>query len=304
MIKIDAILNHLRQLGYIYEYSGDNELEINGFSFPVSPKPSSIIWIKDLKKTDIELLSDDMGLLIVTGEKYTGDKNFNIISGKNTKGIFFSILDHFFNDREDPRIQDSSVVKTQNIGEGVSIGHNCTIDEGVVLGKGTTIKHNVVILGRVIIGEDCFIDSGTVIGAHGSGFYMSPEGVPIKVPEFGGVVIGDRVGIGCINTICRGIIGDTRIENDVKIANLCQIAHDVHIGTGCSITSANNLAGGVRIEKKAYVAPSSAIDSQVQVGEFAHVGIGSVVLNDVDAGRVVFGVPAKDTGDRKNVSFR
>jgi len=150
----------------------------------------------------------------------------------------------------------------------------------------------------VIIGEDCFIDSGTVIGTYGFGYYRSPEGVPLKVPDLGRIVIGDRVSIGANTSIGRGTIGDTLIENDVKIGNLCHLGHDVKIGNKSLIITGSILAGWVRIEADVYVAPSSTIINRACIGESAFIGMGSVVLTDVEGGKKVAGVPARVIGER------
>jgi len=299
MIGIETILNHLKQQGYAYEYMGDKKVLIDGFSTPVDPKPSNIFWIKDKEKIDIESYDDSMGLLIVLEEKYQGNKSFNVISGENSKGIFFSILDRFFNHEKDNITYKPYALITQDTEKGIIIGHNCTIERDVLIGKGTIIKHNVVIQGRVVIGEDCFIDSGAVIGSFGYGYYKSPDGLPMKVPDFGGIIIGNRVNIGANTNIGRGTIGDTIIENDVKIGSLCQIAHNVHVGERSYIISGSVLSGSVEICRDVYIGPSSTIINQSYIEECAHIGIGSVVLNDIDAGRTVFGVPARVIGERE-----
>lgn len=73
------------------------------------------------------------------------------------------------------------------------------------------------------------MQSGTVIGADGFG-YANERGEWIKIPQLGGVVIGNRVEIGANKCIDRGAIDDTKIADNVIIDNLCQIAHNVEIG--------------------------------------------------------------------------
>jgi UDP-3-O-[3-hydroxymyristoyl] glucosamine N-acyltransferase LpxD len=64
-----------------------------------------------------------------------------------------------------------------------------------------------------------------------------------KVPQLGGVTIGDDCEIGANTTIDRGAIEDTVLEEDVKVDNLVQIAHNVHIGAHTAIAAMTGIAG-------------------------------------------------------------
>ena len=50
------------------------------------------------------------------------------------------------------------------------------------------------------------------------------------MPQLGGVRIGDDCEIGANTTIDRGALDDTVLEEDVRLDNQIQIAHNVHIG--------------------------------------------------------------------------
>ena len=79
---------------------------------------------------------------------------------------------------------------------------------------------------HVIFGARCIVQPGAVIGGDGFGF--APEkGAWVKVPQIGGVNVGDDVEIGANTTIDRGALGDTVIEEGVKLDNLIMIAHNV-----------------------------------------------------------------------------
>jgi len=76
----------------------------------------------------------------------------------------------------------------------------------------------------VTIGARVVIYPGVVIGADGFGL-ANDGGVWIKVPQLGGVRIGDDVEIGANTTIDRGALDDTVIEqtrmsDDAGIAGL------------------------------------------------------------------------------------
>lgn len=52
----------------------------------------------------------------------------------------------------------------------------------------------------------------------------------MKIEQLGGVRIGDDVEIGANTCIDRGALDDTVIEDGVKLDNLIQIGHNVHVG--------------------------------------------------------------------------
>ncbi|MFB0954302.1 MAG: UDP-3-O-(3-hydroxymyristoyl)glucosamine N-acyltransferase, partial [Aeromonadaceae bacterium] len=158
-------------------------------------------------------------------------------------------------------IHPSAVIAADvQLGEGVAVGANAVIESGVVLGdgvligpgcyvgqnsrigKGTRLWANVTIYHNVQIGEVCLFQSGCVIGADGFG-YANERGEWIKIPQVGGVVIGNRVEVGACTTIDRGAIDDTKIADNVIIDNQCQIAHNVEIGYGTAIAGAATFAG-------------------------------------------------------------
>lgn len=187
----------------------------------------------------------------------------------------------------------NSVVETNSIGKNVYIGHNCYIGKDVVIGDNVVIKNNVSIEGKVIIGNNAIIHSGVVIGSDGYGYYQDKEGRNIKVPHFGGVIIGENVEIGANTCIDRGTLDNTVIGNNVKIDNLCHIAHNVVIKDNCSVIALSMLGGSVVLEKDSYIAPGAIIKNQLKIGEKSLVGLGAVVIKDVEKNKVVAGVPAK-----------
>ena len=70
---------------------------------------------------------------------------------------------------------------------------------------------NVTLCNSVVLGERCLLHPGVVIGADGFGLAPA-DGEWLKVPQVGGVRIGNDVEIGANTTIDRGAIDDTVIE--------------------------------------------------------------------------------------------
>ena len=87
---------------------------------------------------------------------------------------------------------------------------------------------------------------GVVIGADGFGLAPA-DGEWLKVPQVGGVRIGDDVEIGANTTIDRGAIDDTVIENGVKLDNQIQIGHNVRIGAHTAIAGCGGISGSTTI---------------------------------------------------------
>jgi UDP-3-O-[3-hydroxymyristoyl] glucosamine N-acyltransferase len=162
-------------------------------------------------------------------------------------------------------IHESAVISpTATIGEHVSIapnvvigddcvvGDSCTFGAGTVLyegcrlGKGCHIHANVTLGHGVSLGQRVIVHPGAVIGADGFGIAFATDHWE-KVPQLGGVVVGDDCEIGCNTTIDRGAIGDTVLEEDVRVDNLCQIGHNVHIGAHSALAGMTGVAGSTRI---------------------------------------------------------
>ena len=124
---------------------------------------------------------------------------------------------------------------------GARIGTRCFIGPGTIVERGATIGDDSRLVARVFVGHHvvfgrrCIVQPGAVIGGDGFG-YASEKGAWIKVPQIGGVNIGDDVEIGANTTIDRGALGDTVIEEGVKIDNLdhdrAQRAHRCAFGAG------------------------------------------------------------------------
>lgn len=173
------------------------------------------------------------------------------------------------------------------------IGDNVVIEPGCHIGEGVRIAHNVVVHAGSKIGSHTIVRAGAVIGAEGFGFARLADGTPVRFIHLAGVSIGQNVEIGTNNTICRGTLQDTVIEDHVKMDSLVHIGHNCHIETGAFITACAEFSGGVRLGENAWVGPNSSILEKVKIGARALVGIGSVVTKDVAPDTVVAGNPAR-----------
>jgi UDP-3-O-[3-hydroxymyristoyl] glucosamine N-acyltransferase len=111
----------------------------------------------------------------------------------------------------------------------------------------------VVLCEGVRIGERCLLHPGSVIGADGFG--QAPDaGRYVKVPQLGAVVIGDDVEIGANTNVDRGTIGDTVIEEGVRIDNQVQIGHNVRVGAHTVIAGCAGISGSTSVGRRCVIA--------------------------------------------------
>ncbi|WP_080656890.1 UDP-3-O-(3-hydroxymyristoyl)glucosamine N-acyltransferase [Stutzerimonas stutzeri] len=175
----------------------------------------------------------------------------------------------------------------------VEFGKNVVVERGCRIGKNVIIEHNVVIQQGTTIGNFSRIRANSSIGGNGFGFERLADGTPIRFPHLGGVVIGENVEIGALNSIARGTLGDTILEDYVKTDNLVHIAHNCFVQRGAFLTACAELSGGVTVGRDAWIGPNASIIQKVNIGQGALVGIGAVVTKDVEDYAVFAGNPAR-----------
>ena len=152
------------------------------------------------------------------------------------------------------------------IGDAVYVGPGCVVGEGVALGEGTRLEARVVVDGRARLGRRCHVNSGAVIGGRGFGLARGPAGWE-EVPQLGSVVIGDDVEIGANTTIDRGAIGDTVLEDGVKLDNQIQIAHNCVIGRHTAIAACVGIAGSTRVGARCMIAGGAGLNGHIEIGD-------------------------------------
>lgn len=173
------------------------------------------------------------------------------------------------------------------------IGLHAVIENGVRIGEGTRIGSLAVIRAGTVIGRFCEIKSGAVIGESGFGFERDERTRPLKMIHLGGVRIGDHVEVGSLSTVCRGALGDTVLEDHVKIDDHCHISHNCRVGEGAIITACVAISGSVRIGANSWLSPGCSLVQKISIGAESFIGIGAVVTCSVAAKARVFGNPAR-----------
>lgn len=150
------------------------------------------------------------------------------------------------------------------IGPGAYVGPNCVIGAGTEVGAGTRLVAGVTLCGGARLGARVIVHPGAVIGGDGFGLAREPEGW-IKVPQLGGVSIGDDAEIGANTTVDRGSIGDTVIEEGVKLDNQIQVAHNVRIGAHTVIAACTGISGSTTIGRNCVIAGAVGIGGHIEI---------------------------------------
>lgn len=153
-----------------------------------------------------------------------------------------------------------------NIGPGVAVGAGCIVGARSTIGEGSRLYPRVTIYADCVIGRRAIIHSGAVIGADGFGFAQQ-QGRWLKIPQIGRVVIGDDVEIGANTTIDRGALGDTVVEEGVKLDNQIQIGHNVRIGAHTAIAGATAIAGSTTIGKRCTIAGAVGFAGHLHIAD-------------------------------------
>ena len=181
--------------------------------------------------------------------------------------------------------------KNVKIGKNSSIGHNSIIESNVIIGNNCNIGSNVIIK-KTLIGNNVSILDGSIIGKKGFGFFPDKKR-NIKYPHIGMVVIGNNVEIGCNNTIDRGSLSNTFIDDNSFLDNQVHVAHNVHIGKNCIITGQVGFAGSSTIGNNVMIGGQAGISGHLKIGNNVKIGGGSGVIKNLPDNVNVMGYPAK-----------
>ena len=200
----------------------------------------------------------------------------------------------------------ASVAESAHLAANVVIGERSTIGADVYIGPGTVIGPdceigeqcrfiaNVTLVRSVRIGARGLFHPGVVIGADGFGNATTPEGW-VKVPQLGGVRIGDDVEIGANTTVDCGALEDTVIEEGVRIDNLCMIGHNVHVGAHTAMAATTAIAGSTVIGKRCLFAGRSGAVGHITICDDVIVAAMTFLSKDVKTpGTFAASFPADD----------
>ena len=143
------------------------------------------------------------------------------------------------------------------------------IDENCKIGKGTKIWHFSHIMSNCEIGEECNIGQNVVV---------SPE-----------VVLGKKV----------------KVQNNVSIYTGVMCEDEVFLGPSMVFTNVVNPRSGVIrkseyqktwVRKGATIGANATIVCGIEIGKYAFIGAGAVVIKNIKPYALVVGNPAQQKG--------
>jgi UDP-3-O-[3-hydroxymyristoyl] glucosamine N-acyltransferase len=182
------------------------------------------------------------------------------------------------------------------IGPGVLVGPGCVIQDDVRIGSDTRLVARVTVCSGTVVGDRCVIHPGAVLGSDGFGL-ANDRGVWIKVPQLGGVVVGNDVEIGANTTVDRGSLRDTRIDDGAKLDNLIQIAHNVEVGAHSAIAACSGISGSTTIGRHCTLGGNTGLAGHLTIGDGVHFSGKSLVTRSfTEPGSYSGNVPAMPTG--------
>ena len=305
-MKLSEISEHLSGA-----LEGDGEVEI-----------TAVAGLKEAEQGDLSFLANPKyasqvaetgASAVIVPNDWDRTVKCSLIRVENSDHAFAQAAELFYEQvpAPVPGIHPSACVdESARIGEGVSIGAQCTVEGGVVIGANTVIQSNCTIGYKTVIGENCLlyplvstrefteigsrviIHNGSVIGSDGFGYAVQKDGSRTKIPQIGKVVIEDDVEIGANVAIDRARFGKTRIGKGTKIDNLVQIAHNVVIGEHSVMCGQSGVSGSTTIGSRVILAGQAGLAGHLEVGDGAIVGAQAGVMKDVDTKDFVIGSPA------------
>ena len=178
---------------------------------------------------------------------------------------------------------------------GAVVGPGCIIGEDCSVGAGCVLVARVTLVRRVRLGRRVLIHPGAVLGADGFGL-ANDAGRWIKVPQLGGVLVGDDCEIGANTTIDRGALEDTVLEEDVRLDNQIQIGHNVVIGAHTAIAGCVAVAGSAKIGRHCLIGGAAGIAGHIEIADRVTVTAMSFVSASLTApGEYSSAIPVQET---------
>ena len=266
-----------------------------------SAKAGQVSFFQDKRRaSDLKYCEATACFVTKSLAPYLGDKHIIPIISATPRAHFARACQKLvstFSNTTPPIIpQSASIDQTAVISPGVTLGENIRIGAYSVIGQGVSIGSNTVVENHVSIsftnlGQDCRVKSGAVIGGAGFGIAKDESGI-IEIPHLGRVMIGNRVSIGSQTCIDRGQLGDTHINDDVKIDNLVQIAHNVKIGAGSMLAAHTGISGSCIIGENVQMGGNVGLADHLTIGDNVSIAARAGVMHDIPAGEVWSGIPA------------
>ena len=264
--------------------SGSPDLSIEGLAALQSAQPHQIAFLSSPKYQN-QLAKSEAGCVIVAPALESLASVGRAVIVTDDPYLYFARLTRLWKQTlvsdPGPRIHPSAVVHPQaEVAEDARIGPLCVLERGSRVGPGSILKSRVTLSEGCVVGARCILHSGVVVGADGFGF-APHQGKWEKIEQLGAVRIGDDVEIGANTCIDRGALEDTVIEDGVKLDNLIQIGHNVHIGAHTAMAGCVGVAGSARIGAHCTVGGGAVVLGHLTLVDHVHISAASVVTRSI-----------------------
>lgn len=178
------------------------------------------------------------------------------------------------------------------LGTGVVLRNGARLAAETVLGDACRLEENCVVYGGVVLGARVVVGAGAVLGRPGFGFAHGPDGTARRIPQLGGVIIGDDVEIGALCSIDAGTLGPTVIGAGSKLDAQVHIGHNARVGQRCFLAAQVGVAGSVEIGDEVWIGGQAGVADHVRIGGGVRIAAKSGVISDVAPRATVAGFPA------------
>ncbi|MBA3929682.1 UDP-3-O-[3-hydroxymyristoyl] glucosamine N-acyltransferase [Pseudoxanthomonas japonensis] len=303
------------------ELRGDADLRIDGVATLARAEPGQLAFLANSRYR--VQLADSRASLVVLRADDAGEAAGTVLVAKDPYTAFAKMAALFERkSAREPGVHPSAVIDPTAriassayvgpfvmvgahsiVGEGSVIGPGCVIGDDCVVGDGCDLIARVTLVTRVRLGQRVLVHPGAVIGADGFGLAMD-SGHWIKVPQLGGVVVGDDCEIGANTTIDRGALDDTVLEEDVRLDNQIQIGHNVRIGAHTAMAGCSAAAGSARIGRYCLIGGGAGVLGHLEICDRVVVTAMSLVTSSItEPGEYSSGTPLTDNRTwRKNAA--
>tara|TARA_Y100001970_G_C14220569_1_gene852418 strand:- start:1244 stop:2224 length:981 start_codon:yes stop_codon:yes gene_type:complete len=310
MISLVKIKDYLNSFSIKNDINSSDNTIINNIGSLKNSKTGEITFFND--KSLISFLNDTKASYCFIKEEYAKYLSHNCkpIVVENPYLAYAHISNLFY----PKKVSNSKISNSCFINKKSNVGNNVQINNFVTINENTTLKDNIIIFENSIIGpnvligentiihsgcivanadigKNSLIQSGVVIGDRGFGFTAKEK---VEIAHFGKVIIGDNVEIGSNTTIDRAAIDSTIINDNVRIDNLVQIAHNVNIGQNTIIAAQTGIAGSAVIGRDCLIGGQVGIKGHITIGDNVTIAAKSGVTKNIKSNSIIAGFPAID----------
>jgi UDP-3-O-[3-hydroxymyristoyl] glucosamine N-acyltransferase len=239
--------------------------------------------------------------LILVDKTFTGipiKNNVILKTNADAKELFYQIVSNFFSEKSNGQISEFTIISPEAIiGKNVQIEAFSTIGKAVIQDD-VIIKSNCHIYDNSIISKGVVIEPQSVIGAQGVAWtWNKNQTEKIKLPQLGGVKIGENCFLGANTIIVRGSLNEfTEIGQNSMLAPGSRIGHGTKIGNYVHFANGVITGGNTIIGDFSFIGSGVVFRPKVKLHENTIVGAGAVVVRNTSApGLTLVGLPAKET---------